>query len=128
MELKYQYEISLIDDCPVNNESGNKMLFRCVEENMTEKSFTPNAVLLKPKLQDNCLAWGLSLFSTYESAKQMLKSLSKNKRVNYSRIAVVNVTDDDGIKHCSKNELHYTFYPKKDLDIINKFTYVNDGE
>lgn len=84
---------------------------------MTINSFQPNAVLLKPKLQNNCLAWGLSLFSNYDSAIQMLNNLSKKKRTNYSKIAKSNLSEKDGIKHNSKNKNHYSFYPAKSLDI-----------
>ncbi|WP_139255666.1 hypothetical protein [Flavobacterium fryxellicola] len=105
---------------------GEKILFRCVENPMTENSFIPNAVLLKPKFNDNCLAWGLSLFSNYDSAKQMLNNLSKNKQMNYSNIAKSNLTDLDGIKHTSKNKNHFTFYPEKNTDILSKFALVNE--
>ncbi|OJX54368.1 MAG: hypothetical protein BGO88_12020 [Flavobacterium sp. 38-13] len=127
MELKYQKEISTIENCPIENLSGEKILFRCVEESMTENSFLPNAVLLKPKFEKECLAWGLSLFSSYDSAKQVLQNLSKSKKVNYSKIARTNLTDNDGIKHCSKNKSHYTFYPQKNLDLLTKFVIVEEN-
>jgi hypothetical protein len=125
MELKYQKEINSIKDCPVENQKGEKTLFRCVENPMDINSFQPNAVLLKPKFQDNCLAWGLSLFSNYDSAEQMLNNLSKKKRTNYSEIAQSKLSEEDGIKHASKNKKHYTFYPEKSLDILSKFAIVN---
>ena len=127
MQLKYQDKLDSIENCPVENQKGEKILFRCVENPMTEKSFIPNAVLLKPKFQDNCLAWGLSLFSNYDSAKQMLNNLSKNKQVNYSNIAKSKLTDLDGIKHTSKNKKHYTFYQEKNADILSKFAIVNEN-
>lgn len=127
MHLKYQDKLDSIDNCPLENQKGEKLLFRCVENPMTEKSFIPNAVLLKPKFQDNCLAWGLSLFSNYDSAKQMLNNLSKNKQVNYSNIAKSILTDLDGVKHNSKNKKHYTFYPEKNTDILSKFAIVNEN-
>lgn len=126
MKLKYQKEINSINNCPAENQKGEKILFRCVENPMSIDSFLPNAVLLKPKFQNNCLAWGLSLFSNYSSAKQTLNNLSKNKRTNYSKIAQSNLTEEDGIKHCSKNKKHYTFYPVKSLDILSKFAIVDE--
>lgn len=126
MEVKYQNQLEQIENCPVENLKGDKILFRCVENPMTEKSFVPQAVLLKPKFNDNCLAWGLSLFSNYDSAKQMLNNLSKNKQINYSDIAKSNLTDLDGIKHTSKNKNHFTFYPEKNIDILSKFALVNE--
>lgn len=126
MKLKYQNEINKIENCPVENQTGEKTLFRCVENPMNINSFKPNAVLLKPKFQDNCLAWGLSLFSNYDSANQMLKNLSKNKRVNYANIAKSVITEKDGIKHSSKNKKHFTFYPENSLDILSKFAIVDE--
>lgn len=126
MELKYQKEINSIDNCPSENQKGEKILFRCVENPMSINSFQPNAVLLKPKFHNNCMAWGLSLFSNYDSAKQILNNLSKNKSVNYSKIAKSNLSEKDGIKHNSKNKKHYTFYPEKSLDILSKFVIVNE--
>lgn len=129
MTLKHQANISLIDNCPIDNLQGEITLFRCVENPMTEKSFTPNAVLQKPKLENNCLAWGLSLFKSYDAAKQMLNSLSKCKSVNYSGIAKGTIADSDGIKHRSeKNKKHYTFYPQESLDIVSKFAIIDDNE
>lgn len=126
MKLNYQKKINKIKDCPLGNEKGGKTLFRCVESKLTKNSFIPNAVLLKPKFQNNCNAWGLSVFNTYESASQMLKNLSKKKRLNYSKIAKGYITDDDGIKYMSKNKKHYTFFPKEELDVIEYFEIVND--
>lgn len=126
MIFEYQEKIDLIENCPNNNEVGDKILYRCVENPMSENSFIPNAVLLKPKHSNNCLAWGLSLFNNYNSAKEMLNNLSKNKQVKYSGVAKSVLTDLDGIKHCGKNKKHYTFYPKKDLDILSKFAITNE--
>lgn len=128
MKLRFQKKIEKIKDCPAGNERGEKILFRCVESELTEKSFTPNAVLLKPKFQNNCIAWGLSVFSTYDSANQMLKNLSKNKRVNYSKIAQAKITDESGIKYGSKNKKHYTFFPKEEFDIVKNFEIVKNND
>lgn len=126
MKLKYQDKLDSIENCPVENQKGEKILFRCVENPMTENSFIPNAVLQKPKLQNNCLAWGLSLFSNYDSAKQMLNCLSKKKQVKYSTIAKTKLTDFDGVTHNSTNKIHFTFYPEKNIDILSKFAIVNE--
>lgn len=129
MALKFQKEIDSIENCPVDNLLGEITLFRCVEHPMTEKSFVPYAVLQKPKLKGNCLAWGLSMFKTYDSAKQMLNNLSQNKRENYSNVAKGIITDNDGIKHNSKKTTnHYTFYPEEGLDIVSKFAIVDSNE
>jgi hypothetical protein len=129
MKLKYQEELGSIENCPVENIKGEITLFRCVESPMDENSFIPNAVLLKPKYQQNCMAWGLSLFRNYNTAKQMLNNLSKKKLVKYSDVAKGILTDEDGVKNCNKkSKKHYTFYPKENLDIVSKFAIVQDYE
>tara|TARA_R110002050_G_scaffold125594_5_gene245366 strand:- start:2467 stop:2853 length:387 start_codon:yes stop_codon:yes gene_type:complete len=124
MKLKFQENIEKIKDCPANNEQGVKKLFRCVEKEITEKSFMPQAVLLKPKYQDNCIAWGLSVFNSFDSANQILKNLSKNKRVNYSNIAQAIINDSHGIKYGSSNKKHYTFFPSEEFNIVENFEIV----
>ena len=126
MELNYQEELSNIENCPAQNENGDKLLFRCVESVVNDASFIPQSVLLKPKYQDLCIAWGLSLFDNLNSAKQTLKSLSQNKKSNYTHIAQSTITDAHGVKHSAKNTNHYTFFPKKDLDLVSMFAIVEE--
>lgn len=124
MKLKFQKNIEKINNCPAGNEHGEKTLFRCVEKELTEKSFIPHAVLSKPKFQNECIAWGLSVFSSLDSANQMLKNLSKNKRINYSKIAQGKIKDVDGVKYSSKNKKHYTFFPSEEFDVVENFEIV----
>tara|TARA_R110002051_G_scaffold185303_3_gene254776 strand:- start:14494 stop:14880 length:387 start_codon:yes stop_codon:yes gene_type:complete len=128
MKLKFQENIEKIKNCPSRNEQGEKELFRCVESKLTEKSFQPQAVLLKPKYQDMCMAWGLSVFSSFDSANQMLKNLSKNKRVNYSKIAHGVVRDNDGVKYGGANKKHYTFFPSEEFNLVKNFEIVNSND
>ena len=124
MKLKYQEEINKIKDCPAGNEKGSKQLYRCIEEQISEKSFIPQAVLLKPKYQNKCIAWGLSVFSSFESANQMLNNLSKNKRINYAKVAKGVICDSHGIKYPGKNKKHYTFFPEENFDVVENFEIV----
>ena len=130
MKLKYQKQIESIDNCPLDNQSGDKILFRCVENPITINSFEPHAVIHKPKFQNTCVAWGLSFFGDLKSANATLKNLSKKmqQKVELQSIASGKITDDDGIKHSTKNKNHFTFYPKNDLDLISKFAIVNENE
>ncbi len=128
MKLKFQENIEKIKNCPANNEKGEKTLFRCVENELTEKSFVPQAVLLKPKHQDKCIAWGLSVFSSFDSANQILKNLSQNKRVNYSKIAQGLINDNHGIKYGGNNKKHYTFFPAEEFNVVDNFEIVDDND
>jgi hypothetical protein len=128
MKLKYQEELNKIDNCPSQNEKGEKTLFRCVENPMDENSFIPNAVLLKPRYQDHCIAWGISLFNSLETANQMLLNLSKKKSLNYSKVAKSVINDEDGVKHSSKNKKHYTLFPAIDVNLSEKFEIIEEDE
>ena len=128
MKLKFQENIEKIKNCPANNEKGEKTLFRCVEKDITENSFVPQAVLLKPKYQDLCIAWGLSVFSSLDSANQTLKNLSQNKRVNYSKIAQGLINDEHGIKYGGNNKKHYTFFPSEEFNVVDNFAIIESDE
>ncbi|PHQ30839.1 hypothetical protein [Leeuwenhoekiella nanhaiensis] len=128
MKLKFQENIDKIKNCPSQNEKGEMNLFRCVESEISEKSFVPQAVLLKPKYQDMCIAWGISVFNSFDSANQMLKNLSKNKRNNYSKIARGIINDSHGIKHGGNNKKHYTFFPTEEFNILENFEVVNRND
>ena len=128
MKLKFQENIEKIKDCPANNEHGEKKLFRCVEKELTDNSFLPQAVLLKPKYQHKCIAWGLSVFNSFDSANQILKNLSKNKRVNYSKIAQGVINDSHGIKYGGTNKKHYTFFPSEEFKVVENFEIVDRNE
>ena len=125
MKLNFQKNIDKIKDCPAKNEKGEIEFYRCVESNLSEKSFTPQAVLLKPKYQDKCIAWGLSVFNNIDSAKEVLKNLSGKKRVNYSKIAKAVINDDHGIKYGGNNKKHYTFFPAEGFNVVEKFEIVD---
>jgi len=42
--LQHQNQLDSIENCPLGNESGELILFRCVENPMTSNSFTPKAL------------------------------------------------------------------------------------
>lgn len=127
MKLDYQEELNRIDDCPAENDSGNVKLYRVVEKEMTNKSFWPVATL-KPKYKNTCKAWGISCFTKKNRAKKALKGLSRNKQVKYRKIAEGVVKDGHGIKNSDKINLHYTFFPKKDIDLNSIFEICKDNE
>lgn len=130
MELKYQTQIDSIENCPLANQYGSLILYRCVENPITPNSIEVHAVLHKPKYHDICQAWGLSFFRDVNAAKEMLRNLSKKKQkqVNVQAIASCLITDNDGIKYATNNKKHYTFFPKVDLDLIDRFTLIEINE
>jgi len=130
MKLKYQEQIEAIENCPMGDLKGDILLYRCVENPMSSASFEPHGVIHKPKYQNQCLAWGLSMFRDFKSAKETLKSLSskKKQKVKFESIASGMITDKDGVKHNSKNKKHYTFYPQSEIDLTEKFVIVNGSE
>ncbi|MFD2726271.1 hypothetical protein [Hyunsoonleella rubra] len=130
MELKFQEKINKIDDCPANNESGDKNLYRFIlSVPMNSDSFKPHSLIYKPKFDNICIAWGLSTYDSLKSANEALQNLPKKTREKFTAIAVSKITDEDGIKYSTKNKKHYTFFPKKEVNLLTKFVLVNqDGE
>lgn len=128
MKLKFEEEIKKIKKCPGNNEKGELILFRCVENPLSENSFVPQAVLLKPKYKDYCIAWGLSVFKNLDSAKQTLNNLSKKKRSIYTNIAKGTINDTHGVKYSGSDKNHYTFFPSEDFDFLKSFEIINTDE
>ena len=121
MKLLYQQEINRIKNCPLKHKEGQLTLFRIVENPISVESFQPEAVLQKPKYQNLCIAWGLSLFSKKKTAQMMLKGLSQKKRPQYAAIAESVIGDQDGIKNCGKDRRHYTFFPRVGYDFLRNF-------
>lgn len=126
MELENHTHINNIKNCPNKNESGTKLLYRCVSNPINDNSFKPFG--FKPKYKNKCEAWGLSVYNNLESAKNRLKSLSKNLSNNYNAIAVASIKDEDGIKYQTFEENHYTYFPKENLNLIEKFNIVEDDQ
>jgi hypothetical protein len=124
MKLQYQKEIDKIKNCPLKNNQGQLTLYRVVENPISLESFLPQCVLLKPKYENMCEAWGLSLFSRYQTAQMKLKGLSKKKRPQYIAIAESSIGDMDGIKHCGKDKAHYTFFPNEGFDFMKNFKII----
>jgi hypothetical protein len=130
MTLKYQSQIDSIDNCPLDECKGEKILFRFVENPMTTESFEPHAIIYKPKYHNLCIGWGLSMFVDLKSAKETLNSLSlkMQQKIVVKSIASGLITDNDGVKCCTKNKNHYTFFPKQDIDLISRFEIVDEDE
>jgi hypothetical protein len=126
MNLVNKENFENIENCPLENESGEKELYRCVFRDRLEESFVPLA-LEKAKYKDNCLAWGLSVFKGKDIAIQKLKNLSKKKSMDALAIALIN--DTHGLKHQSGGDInHYTFYPADIYNCIEEFKIVEDDE
>lgn len=122
-ELRFHDEISRLENCPKGNELGGLKLYRLVENPVNAESFVPYAIS-KPRLRSRCEAWGLSMFTDLEMARELLASLSSNVRVKYSAIASALVGENDGIKYSLRSNSHYTFFPKADLDLVSKFAEI----
>ena len=129
MELKFQESINKIKDCPSDNEDGNKTLYRFIlSVPLDLDSFKPHSLIHKPKFDNLCIAWGLSTYDSLKSANEALQNLPKKTRKKFIAIAVSEITDEDGIKYSTKNKRHYTFFPKKEVNLLTKFALVNQDE
>ncbi len=129
MELQFQENINKIEGCPANNEGGDKTLYRFIMSiPLDSDSFKPHSLIHKPKFDNICIAWGLSTYDSLKSAKEALQNLPKKTREKFTAIAVSEITDADGIKYPTKNKRHYTFFPKKEVNLLSKFVLVNQDE
>lgn len=129
MTLKHQEQLDSIEDCPLKNESGEKKLYRIVDNPITNKSFIPYGISQKHKYKNDCISLGLSTLTDLKTAKQYLKSFTEKlkEKKSHKAIACAQISDIDGVKHQSgSEESHYSFYPKNDLDLTNMFTIVYD--
>ena len=127
MKLEHHEEIVKIINCPNSNEVGEKQLYRCVSNPLSKNSFVPYG--FKPKYKNICEAWGISTFNNIETAKNQLKSLSKNLLNNYNSIAVAVINDSDGIKYQSGQNLnHYTYFPEENIDLTKKFIIISNDD
>src|SRR5690554_2147800 len=129
MTLKFQENIDKIEGCPAKSENGDKTLYRFIlSVPLDSDSFKPHSLIHKPKFDNICIAWGLSTYDSLKSAQEALQNLPKKTREKFTAIAVSEITDDDGIKYPTKNKRHYTFFPKKEVNLLTKFALVNPDE
>jgi len=124
MDLLHQEHIEKIDNCPANNQLGEIKLYRWVNKDDLENSYTPHG--FKEHLKNNCLAWGLSTYNNKQKAIEALNNATKGVRKKYNTIAFCVIKDEYGIKHQSGSNNHYTFYPNKEFDIIGNFQIIEN--
>lgn len=122
MELKYSKEMSGIENCPLSNEKGDIEVVRLVKSNpATNEDIKPHS-LIHTKLSSNCLAWGLSVYKKPQDINDVKNVMSKRLKGKYTLASVFKITDEMGVKYqTTENLKHYTFFPKKDLDLLSIF-------
>lgn len=124
--LMYSEEISKIDNCPSKNEKGSIEVVRLVKNNPAKIEDLKLHSEIHPKLAGICEAWGLSVFKKPTEIRDVKKILSKKIAAKYNLASYFTITDDMGIKYQSgSNKKHYTFFPKKDLDLLSTFVTEN---
>lgn len=127
MELLHQKYIDKIEDCPLNNHTGDIKLFRWVKKEDLSNSFTPFG--FQAKFQNSCIAWGLSTFNSEKSAKESLSNLSLSRRKKYDSIAFCVIKNENGIKHQSGNSKnHFTFYPNTEFNASSNFQIIENED
>lgn len=84
MVYKYENEISKIATCPPDGfVEDNREAYRFVKSNDMRNSFLPAALISSGRtFKDNekCLAYGISLFDTFENAKRRKDALKKRHK------------------------------------------------
>ena len=125
MKLLHNEHIEKIENCPIENQLGEIKLYRWVNTDSFNNSFTPFG--FKEHFKNNCLAWGLSTYNSEKGALEALNSLPLKKRKEFNAIAFCSIKDENGIKHQSgSNKNHYTFYPNNEFDVISNFQIIEN--
>lgn len=127
MKLKYQEELDKLENCPSTTLKGNIKLFRWINKENYATSFIPLGNRFNGKLEEKCLAWGLSTHNNIEVSKEVLNNLPQGFKKKFNGIATCVISDEDGVKHQSGNCInHFTFYPNQNFDYSSKFQILDD--
>ena len=142
MKFKYSAHLDKIENCP-NSECMHRNLYayRWGHDNFSGKDFEPLSLETPPaqRILDNsdkhCMSYGLSFFEKeqqardkfmkgYNVAKAHLKQGYIQKRGD--KIAVVLITEDDGV--CSKSDLsgHFTLYEYININFDKRIENIFD--
>jgi hypothetical protein len=123
MILENQDEISKLENCPLKNDDKTITLYRfCKNDPINNVDLIPFAISKPEIYAKDCLAWGLSLFSTKEATLKVIKVFPSKKRKKIIAIGSIDIDKTTAIKHKSGfNTSHYTVYPLKDVNLIGKF-------
>lgn len=134
-EYKYQSELAEIPDCPPDDARTRRIkAFRYVfEDREHPKNFLP-ALKIKPKRKivgdrERCMAYGLSMFDSFNSAKtryaQLLKKNPKLWKTLGTHIAEGWLTEADGKTTETDEKGHFTLHEFKETNLKAKFRIVS---
>lgn len=124
-KLKFQDEINKIENCPSSNLNGNLEVYRLLKTNpASEDDIVPYSVL-KPKYKNNCLAWGLSVWSSSLPPNELINLLSNQLKEQVKYAGYFEINNEMGVKHKSGKNYHYTYFPNEDIDLLNIFEIEN---
>lgn len=127
MDLENQDEIFKIKDCPNICDEKTKTLYRWVENNpLVENDILPFAKIHPLRFSSECLGWGISMYNTIDSIKEIFKAFSVKKQKKMIAVFSIVISKEIAHNHQSgNNENHYSVYPYKDIKLLNKFSHEN---
>jgi hypothetical protein len=132
-EFKYSNSISKIIDCPPFSYSEiTQLAYRFIHGNQLPKSFLPNR-LLQPNrplgsASVECMAWGLSMFSTKENAVQKYQRLLKSNphfgKLAGESLATIDLKDTEGVASDEDKFGHFTYHEYICADLLLNITAI----
>jgi predicted SnoaL-like aldol condensation-catalyzing enzyme len=131
MPLKYETEVSAIQDCPAAHYRGrDATAYRFVFEARIEESFIP-PLMKNPKraltmsVVERCSGWALSFFSSQAAAAEFFSKLQKNnpkvhKAIGDS-IAVGDLRAADGLAAEPDEVGHFDLHENRTVVLHDRF-------
>jgi hypothetical protein len=141
--LKYQEYLSKYNNCPPPNcIEKDKICYRWVHENISEKDFIPIQLHpdYPPRILDTsdkeCIGHGLSFYAELEAARNVYLHLynrcqrkwQKEKFVleKGKRIAELDIKKEDGVQSEPNNPKHITFYQYEECPFLDRINSIFD--
>lgn len=124
MTLSYANDIAKIDNCPLENDPRDIVLFRMIkEEQITNEDLKPKALNERGQsFKDICEGWGISTYSSISEILMNYEGMNEKLRSRFTHVASIKVTADFGIKYQSGNsKFHFTLFPIQDEKVLEKF-------
>jgi hypothetical protein len=136
--FKYCQHISQINNCPPPSCGNvNRKAYRFTFEDINNvNNFLPVAIINPQRFTPSnspdsmlCSSYGLSLYDTFDHAKQRLTSLAKTiSKTGYNRVgthvAEGDIDINDGVASEIGRDGHFTLHESNTADLSNKFSVI----
>lgn len=123
-DYKYQKKLEALPSCPPTAiKTGPRVCYRWVKSPLSPDHFLPVTLENTQRgFSENqqCNAWGLSLWDSSDQAKERFVTLSakyKKFRGKWTHVAKLSLTSDHGAHSTSSSEGHFTLFEYVGIDL-----------